>query len=104
MRIACLLSVLLLAAAPTFAATDQDTLAKRTGKYAVELGQKEKGLCVCLDDSVFFAQAVGFMRRSVEQEGLYRFVKVQCVVQGFDLTTGELQYSAACTPFAPLAK
>jgi hypothetical protein len=44
------------------------------------------------------------MRRSVQQEGLCRFVKAQCVVQGFDLVTGELGYSAACTPFAPLAK
>ena len=82
--------------------TELQAFSKKVGKIA-DPGVGEKGLCVCMNSSYFFYGAAGFLRQSTTIDGSV-LVTVDCVIQGFDPSTGELDYQAACIPWAPLTK
>src|SRR5206468_2320590 len=82
----------LAAAAVAASGTEVDTFEKQVGKYAAPGGIKDKSLCVCLDPGAFFYGAAGFVRQTRDLDSGVNLVRLRCVIQGYDPTTGALYY------------
>ena len=105
------LTVLISLLAPSAALagpTEIEKLEKRAKKIAVsrsEIFQKQKGLCVCLNDSqTNDIGALGVINAQIVQKGGLDRVEILCSVMRANPSDGTFNSAGGCTDWVPLAK